>query len=169
MKKLCLWVSLLFFGIAAAQNHNVYVAPSFDPNKAFGVIDNPRTEIDNRGLDWDIEIGVSPKKLGLFIFYGEFAAMNYKNYGVGIEYFPIRQKIYEWSIGGSAGSILRKQNGNWANFVTGNLRTTFIFWAWDRIGLSFRGQYQGRPDIKANGIFETSVGIKIKITDHEKG
>lgn len=163
MRKLTTTIALLLSLYITGQEHKVYVVPSFDPNKAFGVVDNPRTEIDNRGLDWDIELGVSPRNLGLFLYYGEFAAMDYKNYGVGIEWFPVRQDMYEWSIGGSAGSILKKVNDSWANFVTGNLRTTFVYWAFEGVGISFRGQYQGRPDLKVTGIFETSIGLKIKI------
>lgn len=163
MKKLLFAIALFSLGTLSAQEHNPYISLTTDVNKATGLIDNPRTENDHRGLDWDLEVGLNPDNLGIYIYYGEFAIADYKNYGLGAEYFPLNNQQYELSIGGSVGSILRKDSGNWANFITVNARSVFTLWIYKNIGISARAQYQVRPDINTHGILEGSLGIKLEL------
>lgn len=156
--------------IANAQNYGlkwsepdkpdyVYLSPSFDANKAFGIKDNPRTETDHRGLDFDLEAGIRDNHVGVFIYYGQFAAMDYKNYGLGVDYYVVPTNKLHLSLGAYYSVIIRNGNESATSYISPRAITTV--WLGNTIGLLAKLQYQGRPDLDKR-IFEGAIGIIIK-------
>lgn len=160
----------------------IYVAGSFDPNMAFGIKDNKDTFAPDRGFDWDIELGVRDKHVGLYIFYGEFREFDYLNYGAGADYYiqwlrdetidlyhPFNGKYLgqltdgiDLSLGLYTSFILRQDGTDnygsyWAKV---SARGQVIIWN-DNVGLLFLGKLQDRPELNKFK-FEGSIGIIIK-------
>lgn len=156
--------------VANAQNYGMkwsepdkpdywYISPSFDVNKAFGIIDNPRTEKDHRGLDFDLEAGVRDSHVGVYIFYGQFTAMNYKNYGAGVDYYVMPFTNVHLSLGAYYSTIIRQRNESATSYISPRAVTTI--WLSKNIGVLAKLQYQGRPDL-GKSIIEGAAGLTIK-------
>ena len=64
-----------------------YTGVAIDPNKAFGIIDNPRTEEDHRGLHFDIEVGLIENEFAFYVLFGKFKQANYQKLALGADYF----------------------------------------------------------------------------------
>ena len=157
----------LFFTLAS---HAQYLDLSIDPNKAFGGINNPRTEKDHRGIDVDLELGVARQMIGAYIFYGIFSEAEYQNYGIGSDLYFYRSERITFAAGPQITMVLRKRyvGANyeipaWAGMLALAFRSTGTFWITDRIGMSGRIQYQRRPDISIGGIIEGSIGVKYQL------
>lgn len=157
--------------------HEGYVDFSIDPNKALGIIDNPRTEVDHRGIDWDLEIGLIIPKADLkwYVYYGKFDAMNWTNYGTGIDYYLERGDWYDVAVGLQVNFInhpfeVYDEDGGFAfnadynaNSLGFGARLAGVFWVFRNYGISGRFQYITRPDLeKTFGIIEGSVGMTFK-------
>ena len=173
MKKLLafllLWPSFL---VAQSFDHTLYVDLSVDPNKAFLLVDNPRTEVDHRGVDFDLEMGVQTDNFGAYLFYGRFEAADYQNYGIGADYYFLKRQRLDLTAGVGLSRILRRvptgafyERTAWADvggFASYHIRSVAVWWPLEQWGLSGRLQYQRRGDIEANGIFEGALGIRFK-------
>lgn len=158
-----LWPSLMM----AQLDHEVYFDLSADANKLFQVVDNPRTEVDHKGFDFDIEAGVHDRAFGVYLFYGRFEAANYQNYGLGIDYYLIDGQRLDVAAGVGLSRILRKlpQYDSWADlsgYANYYARAVGVFWILENLGVSGRFQYQRRPDIETHGILEGAVGIRYR-------
>lgn len=158
--------------VFAQQKHDVYLDFSVDGNKLFQVFDNPRTEVDHKGIDFDFEVGARSRKIGVYLFYGRFDSADYQNYGAGVDYYFAKGDWYDITAGIGLSRILRKEfTGvnfdrpvwfDYSGLFNYHARITGTFWALPRFGISGRIQYQRRPDINVHGIIEGSVGIKYK-------
>lgn len=153
---------LCFFFCSISSYAQFYTGVAIDPNKAFGVIDNPRTEQDHRGLHYDIEIGFIENHFAFYTLYGSFKEANYQKLALGADYFFLQQDKLEFGIGSSVSNIWKKQ-GDPAETKTyfGWLgRFTGIFWLYPRLGLVGHFQYQSRPDLEVIGILEGKIGVR---------
>lgn len=172
MQKLILVSFLLITSITNAQ---FYTDFSVDPNKIFNVVDNPRTDVDHQGLDWDLEVGVATPYIGLYMFYGAFSEMDYGNYGVGLDYYLTRGGWYDISVGGQINFVSKPyevydENGDFAFYANYRgesiglgARAVGVFWVFRNLGVSGRFQYITRGDLKDTlGIIEGSVGLRYK-------
>jgi len=168
MKNLTLTL-LLILPLSLAAQSDVYASFEFDPNKAFSIIDNPRTEMDHNGLDFDFEIGARGNKIGMYIFYGRFENANYQNYGVGLDYYLAKGYRYDIGVGANIHNIMRHQTiGNasnmaWATYLGWSVRSRYTYWILPKIGVSGVIQYTRRPDINVGGIVEGRVGVVVKV------
>ncbi len=167
------YLSICAMALTLAMNaqRDAYVDFSADGNKLFGVIDNPRTEIDHRGLDFDFEIGARSKNIGIFILYGRFEDADYQNYGMGADYYFAKGESFDISVGGAISNVMRKQyfgeerNPHWGTSIGWAPRVKGTYWVIPKFGLSGRFQYQRRPDIAIHGILEGSLGIMFKFAE----
>ena len=162
LKKLIL---ILFVSTTYGQE---YFQAEIDPNKAFGIIDNPRTETDHKGIDFDAEIGVVHNNIGAYVFYGYFHNAYYQNYGAGTDYYFLKSDNLNLGIGAGLSVIMKKiffehQSRGWAGFVAWHSRFLGVIWLNDRIGITGTLQYQRRPDIATKGIIEGKAGIRINL------
>lgn len=160
----------------------VYGAFSFDPNMAFGIIDNEDTLAPDRGFDWDVEIGARDRHFGVYLFYGRFNEFNYQTYGTGVDYYVnwLRDEVIEWhnpftgryigkltdgidlSLGVYTSFVLRQDvDGNWGSFwAYASPRGQVIIWN-GNVGLLLVGKLQDRPEL-GKFKFEGNIGIIIK-------
>ena len=173
MKLLFLFLLPVFM---AAQDHEVYFDLSADANKFSGVIDNPRTEVDHRGLDWDLEVGLITDSLKWYIYYGEFRAINWTNYGSGLDFYIEKGDWYDVVAGLQVNFIshpfeVYNEDGSFAFYADYNAsslgvgaRLAGVFWVFRNVGLSGRLQYVTRPDLEETfGIIEGSIGLTYKL------
>ncbi len=139
-----------------------YTGVAIDPNKAFGVIDNPRTEQDHRGLHFDIEIGLIENDFAFYVLYGRFKEANYQKLALGADYFFLETNRIEVGIGSSVSNIWKKQNelSETTTYVGLLGRLTGIFWIYRKLGLVGHFQYQSRPDLEVTGIVEGKIGLR---------
>ncbi len=179
---------ILFFALAATAQDYSYINFNFDPNKATGLVDNPRTETDVRGLDWEIEAGVRYHQWGIYMFYGAFQERDYQSYGAGADYFfnwlrDTKAYIYnpfsghrgqiltgiDLSAGAYLSVILRQDgNKNWGGSLPVlSIRGQVIFWLGNNWGGVLKAKGQGRPDIDKRLIFEADVGLIIVLGNYE--
>ena len=156
--------------VTATGNAHFYVDMGIDPNKVFGIMDNPRTEEDHMGFDFDVELGMIAEPVGAFVFYGRFQAAEYQNFGAGLNYYLLRTGYYDIALGSAASVILKKQTASqslksrhWNSFFSWDVRLTGIVWVFPEVGLSAKLQYQRRPDIEIAGIIEGKVGIRFML------
>jgi len=151
------------FGYGNHAKDYVYLKASFDPNNAFGITDNPRTEVQSTGFDYDIELGARYKTVGVYVFYGSFQEINYYNYGAGVDlYVNIFNKV-DTSLGANMGVIGRKYGDDWGASFAPAVRAITTIWIVDDLGIVLTAQGQNRPDINKNLIFEGSIGLMLKI------
>lgn len=163
---------LFLLSVSMGAQTNTYVDIGADANKLFSAIDNPRTENDYRGLDFDLEVGALEKKVGVYIYYGRFEQANYQNYGLGMDYYLLKNRNLDIAIGSSLSNVLRKQYfginydlSEWGGYLGWTARIRGVYWVLPKLGLSGRFQYQRRPDIKIHGILEGSLAITYKLTE----
>ena len=161
-----LLLGLLILFTTSAFGQWMYVAPSFDPNKAFGIIDNPRTEIDHRGLDWNLEVGIIDENMGFYISYGRFDNAGFKNYKVGADYYVRPFKWLDMSIGAGIGQIKEKymtgqyfervafEGVGWYHF---RAITTFKY---KGFGFGLKAQFQDRSDVTKGYVLEGQIIFK---------
>jgi len=147
-----------------AQSNYAYLDASFDGNKALGVVDNPRTKVDTRGLDWDLELGAVDDNIGVYVFYGQYYKINYQNYGVGIDYHLLsRPSSLDLSGGIYYSNIIREDSngskGNFIAWVSPRLRATF--WI-KNIGLNLTMKGQNRPEL-GKTVWELAGGLTFKL------
>ena len=155
-------LTLLLLLISTSSYSQLYTGVVIDPNKAFGIIDNPRTEQDHQGLHFDIEIGVVEKRFAYYALYGSFREANYQKLALGLDYFFLKNRKLEMALGGSVSNIWKKGSVSsptktyfgWLGRLTG------VFWFSDNWGLVGHLQYQSRPDLKITGIVEGKAGIR---------
>lgn len=77
----------LTFSSVFSQTDYKYIRLQADPNSAFGIVDNPRTETEILGLDFDLEAGLRYDHVGIYITYGRFEKQDYQNYAAGVDYY----------------------------------------------------------------------------------
>lgn len=175
MKKWFLIVAILQGFMATAQ-HTLhwdkvdpplykYVNLSIDPNKIFNFNENPRTQTQNKGIDFDAEIGARTGHVAVFIYYGQFEAIKYQNYGAGVDYFVhwLRDSGIEFSGGLSYGSVLRQyeKDERWANYLGYSARIKTVYWILEDFAVELKFQRQERNDI-GTCIYEGTVGATYK-------
>ena len=168
------------YGLKWSEKNNtdyVYTNFSFDVNKAFGVKDNPRTVVDHRGLDFDIEIGARDRHVAVYAFYGQFNAMNYKNYGAGLDYYfqwlrNTKIHLYnpftgqksqiingiDFSLGNYYSVVLMKPSGSVSSYI--NPRAITTIWISQNVAFTAKLQYQTRVDKK---ILEGAFGLTLTL------
>lgn len=142
----------------------MYLDFSFDGNKLLNIWDNPRTEVDHLGLDWDFEAGARDKRVGVYIFGGMFVEADYMNYGLGADYylFPNTQGL-DLSLGVYYSQVLRQDsNGTWGSFTAWvSPRGRLIYWINDMLGINLTTKGQRRPEL-GKTVWELSGGLTIK-------
>ena len=174
MKKTILLFALVITTMAFSQNYGtkwsekdqqdyVYFNGSFDLNMALGLKDNKDTaEFDDRGLDLDLELGARHKHVGVYIFYGMFDAIEYQNYGGGVDYYVYWFSDYNFdlSLGASYGVVIRDNN---FTFGGSHVRAMTTFWITKNIGATAKFQLTQAGDLP-NKAFrkEGSIGITFK-------
>ena len=158
MQKLLILLLLLSTGCYS----QFYAGLAIDPNKAFGIIDNPRTEMDHRGLHFDVEIGLLEEKFGFYLLYGRFEQANYQKLAVGADYFLINKEKLSIGIGSSVSNIWKKKSSSHENvqYLGWLGRLTGIIWIYPEFGLVGHFQYQSRPDLEVRGIVEGKIGFR---------
>lgn len=192
MKHSFLFISIAMTTMMFSQNYNkrwsekdpadyVYFNGSFDANMAFGLKDNTDTaEFDDRGFDFDVELGGRDRHFGVYIFYGRFNPINYQNYGAGVDYYvkwlretelimfnPFngrRVSVFdgiELSVGGAYGVIIRDNN---FTFPGSHFRSVATIWFGKDLGFTMRFQLVQAGDLP-NKKFrkEGSIGFTYKI------
>lgn len=187
MTLVCLNTSAQSFGSSERLNDYIYFKSTFDPNQAFGIIDNPRTNKESYGLDYDIELGARWKSVGVYMFYGSYQEIDYQNFGIGFDvyvnwlsnvkcevnlYNPFTGRKGTWfkiqgidlSVGGNIGLIGRKHYGyknreTWGFSIAPAIRGTATFWLSDGFGFNLTAQGQNRPDLGLIAIFEGHAGV----------
>ena len=159
MKKL---ISLLLL-IASNGYGQFYADFGIDPNKAFGIMDNPRTEDDHRGFHFDIEAGAVMNRLGVYLLYGRFQAADYQKVAAGADYYLLQSNRFSLAAGSAVSAIFRTREAETGSFPAWNARTTAVLYVFPQVGLSGTFQYQRRPDIEVAGILEGKIGVRIKI------
>ena len=153
---------LFFFFCSFSCFGQFYTGIAIDPNKAFGIVDNPRTEQDHRGLHFDIESGFIKDDFALYLLYGRFEAANYQKLALGADYLFLKDRRIELGVGSSVSNIWKKQSDQqgtttyfgWLGRLTG------ILWVYLQLGLVGHFQYQSRPDLKVTGILEGKIGLR---------
>ena len=153
---------LFFFFCSFSCFGQFYTGIAIDPNKAFGIVDNPRTEQDHRGLHFDIESGFIKDDFALYLLYGRFEAANYQKLALGADYLFLKDRRIELGVGSSVSNIWKKQSDQqgtttyfgWLGRLTG------ILWVYPQLGLVGHFQYQSRPDLKVTGILEGKIGLR---------
>ena len=152
-----------------------YLSATFDANKAFGLKDNPRTDHDNRGFDYDLEFGFRKDFGAVYTFYGAFNEIDYQIYGAGVDLYiqPLRNSkmnigntlIYdgiEFSIGAYYSEVIRSnrydQHGSFTAWF--NPRAKILIWR-GNFALEFVGKLQNRPEL-GKYIGEGSIGLTYK-------
>lgn len=158
MYKLILFL-LLLSGNCYSQ---FYTGIAIDPNKAFGLIDNPRTELDHRGLHFDVEAGIIKDEFGFYLLYGKFKQANYQKLAVGADYYFLQNKTLEIGIGSSVSNIWKRESSSVENdtYFGWLGRLTGIIWIYPNFCLNGHFQYQSRPDLEISGIFEGKIGMR---------
>lgn len=134
---------------------DLYVNPSFDLKK-----------ITDEGVDFDVEAGAKLGALVLYGFYGNHNAVDYTNYGGGIDYQLINGYLVDIYAGVNVGGIDTPTNltVNEVSYFAYAVRAKTLYEMTNRVGLTLVGQYQQRPDMpNTDGIFELSAGIQIKL------
>lgn len=155
-------IALIIILISTGCYSQFYTGVAIDPNKAFGIIDNPRTEMDHRGLHFDLETGFIKNEFGFYLLYGSFKEANYQKLAAGADYFFFKNEKIEIGIGSSISNIWKKDNATqdkdtyfgWLGRCTG------ILWVHPKFGLNGHFQYQSRPDLEVTGIFEGKIGLR---------
>ena len=155
-------LSLLLIIFGTSCYSQFYAGIAIDPNKAFGIIDNPRTEMDHRGLHFDVEAGIIEDKFGFYLLYGNFEQANYQKLALGTDYYFLKAEKLEIGIGSSVSNIWKKEiSSNESDTYFGWLgRLTGIIWIHRNFGLNGHFQYQSRPDLEIRGIFEGKIGLR---------
>lgn len=156
-------ILILSLLLSFTTNAQEYVNFSFDANKAFHLKDNTRTANDVYGLDYDIELGSRDKHIGVYLFYGEFKNVGFRNYGAGVDYYINIFDNIDTSIGGAYSIIKEKDFRN--DFVgVGwyHLRAVITIWILPHFGVSFRGQIQDRNDVSKGYILEGAIGVSLR-------
>lgn len=157
-------VLLLFTFSTFGQS--MYVASSFDANKAFGLRDNPRTVVDHRGLDWNLEAGIIDGNIGGYLSYGRFDNAGFKNYKVGADYYVRPWKWLDMSIGAGIGQMKKRfrtgqyferisyEGVGWYHF---RAITTFKY---KGFGFGLKTQFQDRSDVTDGYVLEGQIIFK---------
>lgn len=153
---------LIFFtaAIAMGQEDYQYVSASFDVNNAFDIVDNPRTETDANAFDFDVEIGARYNHIAMYLFYGRYDAMNYINYGAGMDFVLGITDAVSASLGNAFTFIDRTGKmdymGEGLSYL--NPRGKVMFFFMDNFSLDLIGKISSRPDL-GKKIFEGQLGI----------
>ena len=165
--------SILLFIIstsAFAQVDYKYVRLQADVNNAFGIIDNPRTNPEVLGFDFDIEVGARDRSIGVYITYGRFDKQDYQNYAAGVDYYVNWLEDYNVSLsaGLNYGRVMRKitrcgtydRQSVWSGSGAIALRTNATIKIYKGLGVTTTLQYQQRPEL-SKFIFEGAAGLEI--------
>lgn len=103
--------TLIIFLISLTTYAQVYTSLSFDVNKAILHIDNPRTETDWKGLDYDVEVGYMADErdgnIGIYLYYGAFPNAFYTNHGFGVDWYITLSERFKISIGNYYSTVKR--------------------------------------------------------------
>lgn len=171
--KIAIFAVMLMMTFSAQSQSDLddylYLKATMDPNNAFGIIDNPRTKTESLGLDYDIEAGARWKNTSVYLFYGAFNAIEYKNYGFGVDFHFnwLRDQNIDMTLGAiPAAFVLRKygtedDNSYKCSFAPA-VRGTMTWWFTDLLGATGTAQLQNRPDIDKFAIFEGHLGLVIR-------
>lgn len=98
---------ILLLSVRGLSQDYTYLRLQVDVNNALGIIDNPRTDPEILGLDFDIEAGARYKSIGVYITYGRFNAQGYQNYAAGVDYYLPISKL-TLAAGINYGQVLRR-------------------------------------------------------------
>ena len=153
----------ILFLIAANSYGQFYADFGIDPNKAFGIIDNPRTKDDHRGFHFDVEAGALLNHIGVYLLYGRFAAADYQKAATGVDYYFLQNNRFSLAAGSAASMIFRTSEPGSRFQLAWSVRTTTVYYILPQVGLSGNFQYQRRPDIEVAGILEGKIGVRFKI------
>lgn len=153
---------LVFFFCSTSCFSQFYTGIAIDPNKAFGILDNPRTEQDHRGLHFDIEVGLIEHEFAFYLLFGKFKEANYQKLALGADYFFLKDEKIEIGIGSSISNIWKGQNhtSETTTYFGWLGRLTGIFWFYRKLSLVGHFQYQSRPDLEVTGILEGKIGLR---------
>lgn len=158
-------LAILVFTISVdAQSDYGYIDLSLDANKVTGIKNNPRTETNNRGLDWKLEMGARDTHVGVYVFGGAFEPIDYIIYGAGVDYylFPDTKGI-DILFGGYYSVVIRRDvdgnSGSFASYLSPRARATY--WI-NNLGINVTYRGQGRKEL-GTMVHEVSVGLTFKI------
>lgn len=175
-----LLLAITAISTAQVDEDYIYLKATIDPNNALGVIDNPRTETETTGIDFDIEAGARYKRVAVYLTYGRFGKIGYQNYAVGVDhYVPILKNI-QTSIGFNYGVVMRRDDnyyfsdfdpinepvwgGSGAVAFRASVEIPIVK---EKLDLTLTSQYQQRPELN-QFIFEGVVGLKYKFARKNK-
>lgn len=163
-----LFFLLLLCTAVFAQDRSAYFNAGLDPNMLTGWIDNPRTD-HATGLDINLETGLTGGNWKIYIYYGQFAEIGYREYGAGADYIFRLFKNLHLSAGFAYGWLDRvaeyyTEETVWRSSLAANARAKLIFWISERFGATAKLQFQQRTDLPdLFGIVEGGVGVVYKI------
>ena len=163
---------IILFGLfASAQSkHFIYTSFEVDVNKATGLIDNPDTIIDNRGLDWNIEAGIRYNCFNIYAFYGRFDSnttdSRFYNYGAGVDYVVYLNEYLDISAGVAYSPMFKQDlNGNWAGVGSFLARGNVFVWLGEEspLGVKLMGNVINASDKDKGYRLEGSIGIVLRL------
>lgn len=163
MKSITKILALLF---SASLYGQVYFGFNFDANKAFGIKDNPRTEIDHRGLDFRLEAGAVVDNFGIYITYGRFKSTTteaeFWQYGAGVDYYVDVSNWIEVSAGVAFNPFKEKDfRGLYENVGTFSARFRTTLYFHQSIGLTLTAKLQQRSDVSKGYVGEGLIGLTL--------
>ena len=155
-------IALLILVLSILEcSSQVYASFSFDTNKLIFHKDNPRTEEDWKGLDYDVEVGAIEDNVGIFMFYGAFPAAYYSNYGAGIDFYTHPIKNVYLSLGNSYVFVARHGKYKYLGRGGGMFNPRWkIGYEFKHFNIGYVGKYTKRADL-GNAIFEAQMEIMI--------
>lgn len=153
--------------VVSAQNYQVrgandhvqyyYLDFSIDMDNAFNINKN---NLEPRGLDYDAELGMRIGNIIPYVYYGEFAAYNMRDFGVGIDYvFDFQYSPIEIATGANIGGIHKKTT----LYYGAAIRVKPTVKLNNFVSLYLKGQYQQRNDRANFGVLEVYSGIILKL------
>lgn len=156
-------MKILIFLLAFTAQSQVYTTFSFDVNKLFNLKDNPRTEKNWKGLDYDFEIGAIEENVGVYLFYGGAKRIFYSNYGVGVDYYINVLDSFKISLGNSYTFVARhkkyKYLGRGGSLWNPRGKISYDL---SYLIIELIAKFTNRADLGIR-IFEGSVGITKKL------
>lgn len=109
MKKYILVICYTLVTATSLAQDYAYARVTVDPNNLLGIVNNPRTQEQTNGLDFDIEVGARDRHVGVYVTYGRFENIGYQNYAAGVDYYVNWVPELDMSLGINYGVVLRKQ------------------------------------------------------------
>ncbi len=138
-----------------------YLSGAFNVDDAFNITTNEK----EKGLNYDVELGVRYRSLAYYAFYGQYSIKNLTNYGVGLDYFIVERDKFEISLGINTGAL------ELASFNDDDVTTYFayvgrvkpMFNISNSIGIFLIGQYQSTYAGTIDDRVEGMVGLQLQL------